>query len=81
MVQAGSGGGGLGNGTSATANTGSGGGGTGGSTPGNGGSGIVILRFDSSYNISIGSGLTSSSATDGTDTVVTFTAGTDVVKF
>lgn len=85
----GTGGGGAGsNGTTAatngTANTGGGGGG--GSTEvagqgGTGGSGIVVIRFNSALKITIGAGLTSSTATSGSDTIVTFTAGTDTVSF
>lgn len=85
----GTGGGGAGsNGTTAasngTANTGGGGGG--GSTEvagtrGTGGSGVVVIRFNSALKITIGAGLTSSTATSGSDTIVTFTAGTDTVSF
>jgi len=71
-----------------TVNTGSGAGGCGSSgsvyagTGFSGGSGIVILRYATAdATISVGAGLTSSSATDGTDTVVTFTAGTGTVTF
>jgi len=71
-----------------TVNTGSGAGGCGSAGSGNGnvglsgGSGIVILRWTTSdATITVGAGLTSSSATDGTDTVVTFTAGTGTVTF
>ena len=47
-----------------------------------GASGIVILRFATAdATISVGAGLTSSSATDGSDTVVTFTAGTGTVSW
>ena len=77
-------------GTAGTSNTGGGGGGAGGSntgTPGtksggNGGSGVVILRYPTAdATITVGAGLTSSSATDGSDTVVTFTAGTGTISF
>jgi len=73
-------------GTAGTVNTGSGGGGgSGGTSAGsiaNGGSGIVILRYATAdATISVGAGLTSSSATDGSDTVVTFTAGTGTITF
>ena len=71
--------------TAGTVNTGSGGGGNGlyssSYSSGAGGSGIVILRFPSSKTITIGAGLTSSSATVGNDTVVTFTAGTGNVSW
>jgi hypothetical protein len=43
---------------------------------------VVILRYlTSAGTISVGAGLTSSSATDGDYTVVTFTAGTDTVSW
>ena len=84
----GSGGGGnssnnAGTGGSGTANTGGGGGATvgDGGTAGSGGSGIVILRFPNTKTITVGAGLTSSSAAQGSDTVVTFTAGTGTVSF
>ena len=85
----GTGGGGTGGGnitnagTAGTVNTGSGGGGcTNNAASGAGGSGIVILRYATAdATISVGAGLTSSSATDGSDTVVTFTAGTGTVSF
>ena len=69
-------------GTSGSANTGTGGRGTGGtSNAGTGGSGVVILRYPNTFTITVGSGLTSSTATDGDDKVTTFTAGTDTVSF
>ena len=80
-------GGGQANGSNGTANTGGGGGGSYGSTSvsrdgGNGGSGIVILRYPTAdATIAVGSGLTSSSATSGSDTIVSFTAGTGTVTF
>ena len=86
----GTGGGGTGGGNSAphtgtagTVNTGSGGGGcSNNAASGAGGSGIVILRYATAdATITVGAGLTSSSATDGSDTVVTFTAGTGTVSF
>ena len=64
--------------------SGGGGGGTGaaGGDGGNGGSGLVILRFTTSdATISVGPGLTISSTTSGSDTIVTFTAGTGTVSF
>jgi len=69
--------------TAGTANTGGGGGGGGNALGGaNGGSGVVIIRYATAdATISVGAGLTSSSATDGSDTVVTFTAGTGTVSF
>lgn len=63
-------------------NTGSGGGGgpaRGGG--GNGGSGIVILRYPAAYTITLGAGLTGSTATDGDDKVTTITAGSDNVSW
>ena len=91
----GSGGGGTGYGYQATAttdadgdtNTGGGGGGTsdnvinGTARAGNGGSGIVILRYPNTYTVTIGAGLTGSTATDGSDKVTTFTAGTGTISF
>jgi len=77
------------NATSATANTGSGGGGGGFGTNlyygqgGDGGSGIVILRFPISYsaptisNISPAGGLTITNSTDGTHRVMTYTCATN----
>jgi len=65
-----------------TANTGSGGGGAANSqNGGSGGSGIVIVRYPNTYTISVGSGLTSSTTTDGSDKITTFTAGSDTVSF
>ena len=65
-----------------TTNTGSGGGGGANSqTGGSGGSGIVIVRYPNTYTISVGAGLTSSTATDGSDKVTSFTAGTDTISF
>jgi len=71
------------NGTGGTANTGGGAGGSpsNASSRNNGGSGIVILRYSSDYTISIGAGLTGSTATDGSDNVTTFTAGTGNISF
>ena len=70
----------------ATANTGNG-----GQTPKapantnwasqNGGSGIIILRYPNTYTITISAGLTGSTATDGSDKVTTFTAGTGTISF
>lgn len=72
-----------------TVNTGGGGGG-GGSTSqsqttlrsaGNGGSGIVVLRYPSTFTGTYSAGLTVSTSTDGTDTVAQITAGTGTVTF
>ena len=47
-----------------------------------GGSGVVILRYPTANaTISVGAGLTHTSATSGSDTIVTFTAGTGNVQF
>jgi hypothetical protein len=68
--------------TSGATNTGSGGGGSGGNnTSGAGGSGIVILRYPAAYTITIGAGLTGSTATVGTNKVTTITAGTGNVSW
>jgi hypothetical protein len=90
----GTGGGGLGgarsigtgpsaNGTPGAVNTGSGGGGAGDSLrPGAaGGSGIVVLRYPNTFTITIGAGLTGSTATVGADSVTTITAGTGNVSW
>jgi len=86
----GTGGGGNGGGTSAaptagTVNTGSGGGGggqpSGAGTGGAVGSGLVILRYSDTYTITIGAGLTGSTATDGSDKVTTITAGSGNVSW
>jgi hypothetical protein len=59
-----------------------GGGGGGGSvtmaagTGGAGGSGVVIVRYPNIFTISIGGGLTGTTALDGAFKVTTFTAGT-----
>ena len=74
------GGGGDGNGPSnadsGTANTGGGGGGSAPNTGGNGGSGVIIIRFPSTYSISGTSGLTSQNFTSGNYKYYIFTAGT-----
>ena len=90
------GGGGAGNGTNtnatggaATSNTGSGGGGGGLSSGsilgagGNGGSGIVILRYATSDVASYTTtGISPTETTDGTDTILSFTAvGTSAITF
>ena len=67
-----------------TANTGGGGGGSGleGGSTGAGGSGVVILRYlTSEGTITIGAGLTGSTATDGSYKVTTLTAGTGNVSW
>ena len=75
-------------GVAGTTNTGGGGGG--GGHPGNpnnqqgggtGGSGIVILKYPSVYYLGIGSALTSSSVTSGSNTITSFTAGYGNIEF
>ena len=70
-------------GDSGAANTGGGAGGCRGldvANPRSGGSGVIILRLnDSSYLPTIGAGLTYSTVTEGTDTVIVFTAGADQI--
>jgi hypothetical protein len=69
---------------SGTANTGGGGGSgamSGTAQGGLGGSGVVILRYANTKTITIGSGLTGTTATAGSDKVTTFTAGTGNVQF
>lgn len=74
-------------GGSGTANTGGGGGGggfvngVGWGDGGAGGSGVVIIRYPNSYTVTIGAGLTGTTATDGSDKVTTFTAGTGTISF
>jgi len=92
----GSGGGGAGgqstaaiNGVNGTVNTGSGGGGGSAahiSNPtnpigGNGGDGIVIMRYSNVFSPTIAAGLTSTTATSGSDKITTFTAGTGNITF
>jgi hypothetical protein len=82
----GAGGGGAGglatNGVAGTANSGGGGGGSTSTTDGaNGGSGVVILRYPNTRTITIGAGLTGSTATDGSFKVTTLTAGTGNVSW
>ena len=56
--------------------------GGGGAAYSNGGSGVVILRYNNSYTITNpGGGLTSSTATSGSDKITTFTAGTGNIQF
>jgi len=75
-------------GISGTPNTGGGaGGGTGSGSAGShaaggaGGSGVVIIRYPNTHTVTIGAGLTGSTATDGSDKVTTFTAGTGTITF
>ena len=69
--------------TAGTANTGGGGGASANSTNAgaSGGSGLVILRYPDTYTITLGAGLTGSTATDGSDNVTTITAGTGLVSW
>ena len=47
-----------------------------------GGSGLVVMRYPTSGGtITVGSGLTSTTTTSGSDTIVTFTAGTGTISF
>jgi hypothetical protein len=68
-------------------NTGSGGGGaarpnsTGNTQGGNGGSGVVIIKFPDTYSLTVGPGLTSSNTTSGGFKIYEFTAGSDTVVF
>ena len=48
---------------------------------GNGGSGVVVLRYPKEFTITVGSSLTSSTATDGAEKVTTITAGSDNVSW
>jgi hypothetical protein len=64
------GGGGGGGGTDVTYNAG-----------GNGGSGVVIFSYPSAFTITIGAGLTASTATVGGNKVTTVTAGTGNVSW
>jgi len=69
--------------TDGTTNTGSGGGGANSDDAdgGNGGSGIVILRYPSSVTATVSAGLTSTTTTIGSDKVTVFTAGTGTVSW
>ena len=69
-------------GYAATVNRGSGGGGGANNNAGAGGSsGVVILRYPNTQTITLGAGLTATTATIGTDKVTTFTAGTGTITF
>jgi len=71
--------------TSGTENTGSGGGGIydgQAGNSGNGGSGVVILKYADTRTLTIGAGLTSSTSTAVAGyKITTFTAGTGNVTF
>ena len=63
-------------------NTGGGAGGVGAvGTGGTGGSGVVIIKYPSAVNLTIGPGLTSQTDTDGDFKVTIFKAGEDDVSF
>ena len=65
---------------SGDANTGGGGGGVPGAGT-TGGSGVVILRYPSVNNITVGAGLTSTTFTEGSNKVTVFTAGTGTISW
>jgi hypothetical protein len=69
------------NGINATVNTGGGGGGATNRIAGSGGSGIVILRYPAIYTITLGAGLTGTTATSGAMKVTTITVGTGNVSW
>lgn len=75
------------NGFAGTANTGGGGGGApltnnnGSYSGGNGGSGIVVFRYPNTRTITIGAGLTGTTAASGSFTIATITAGTGNVSW
>ena len=48
---------------------------------GSGGSGVVIIRYPKEYTITVGAGLISSTTTDGSEKVTTFTSGSDDVSW
>ena len=74
------GGGGTANGNGGT-NLGGGGAGGAGRGGGTGGSGVVILRYPSNLTITIGAGLTGSTATVSSNKVTTITAGSGNVSW
>jgi hypothetical protein len=74
------GGGGTANGNGGT-NLGGGGAGGGGRAGGSGGSGVVILRYSSNLTITLGAGLTGSTATVSSNKVTTITAGSGNVSW
>jgi hypothetical protein len=53
----------------------------GGPHGGQGGSGVVILRYPAANTITVGAGLTGSTATDGSFKVTTLTAGSGNVSW
>jgi hypothetical protein len=70
-------------GVSGAANTGNGGNGAnnGSALGGAGGSGVVILRYPSTFTITVDAGLTQSTSTSGNNKITTITAGTGNVSF
>lgn len=71
-------------GTQGSSNTGGGGGGGSNISQGNGaagGSGIVILRYATTFNITLGAGLTGTTTTVGASKVTTITNGTGNVSW
>jgi hypothetical protein len=48
---------------------------------GNGGSGVVVLSYPAAYTITIGAGLTGSTATSGSTKITTITAGTGNISW
>jgi len=69
-------------GEAGTANTGGGGGAGDAGGGGNGGSGVILVRYPTSQGLpTIGAGLTYLTGTDGTDTIITFTAGSDTITW
>lgn len=74
------GGGGTANGNGGT-NLGGGGAGGAGRAGGSGGSGVVILRYPSNLTITLGAGLTGSTATVSSNKVTTITAGSGNVSW
>ena len=72
------------NATAGDANTGGGGGGAFTAGAKAGGSGVVILRYESALTLTAGAGLTQSTGspfTDGSDKISVFTAGTGNIQF
>jgi hypothetical protein len=72
----------LNSGANGTANTGGGAGGLGSDPTGaSGGSGIVILKYNPLYTITIGAGLTGSTSQIGEYKITTITAGTGNISW
>jgi len=76
-------GGSLSSGANASVNTGNGGNNNGSTTFNgtNGGSGVIVVRFNNALNIRLGVGLTYASIISGSDRIITITAGTGTVTF